>query len=257
MSIDLFLLKTALRDAVRPKRLTAGLLLLLLPALMGLLWRSLAPAGKFVPADAYNLLSSLLVFGFILTILAVIYGTGVLSQDIEQRTIVYLLTRPVPRWRILLSKFIAGWLAITLTASLAAILLAVVVFGPVKMFSSAPFLRDLRILPVGALAYGSLFLLLATLLARPLIYGLLFAFAWESWVPSMRGAFGRLSIMTYLRVLAPHPLGENDAALDAVAPTGIPMGQAWLILGLLIALPLLAALITFSVREYAPREDAG
>jgi ABC-2 type transport system permease protein len=105
MTIDLFLLRTALRDVLRPKRLTAAILLVLLPAAIALLWRGLVPAKQFAPGDAYNSLAASLVFGFILTILSVIYGTGVVSQEMEQRTIVYLLTRPVPRWRILLAKF--------------------------------------------------------------------------------------------------------------------------------------------------------
>ena len=256
---DLFLLKTALRDAVRPKRLTTALVLVLLPALIGLLWRSLTPAKKFVPDEVYSNLAASLVFGFILTILSVIYGTGVVSQEMEQRTIVYLLTRPIPRWRILLAKFVGSWLAITLTVCLSALLLALVVYGPGKMGGkSAVLLRDLRILSVGALAYGSLFLLIATLLNRALMYGLLFAFGWESWVPSMPGAFGKLSVMSYLRRLAPHVIENDESAegfLSAFNPTTIPIRQAWLVLTLLILVALLAALVVFSTREYAPRED--
>jgi ABC-2 type transport system permease protein len=253
MTVDLFLLRTALRDVVRPRRLTTAVVLALLPGAIGLLWRTLANKGDFVPGDAYNALAASLVFGFILTILSVIYGTGVVSQEIEQRTIVYLLTRPVPRWRILLAKFAGSTLAITLTVWVSAILLAVAVYGPGRAFTG-PLARDLRILPVGALAYGSVFLLLATLLPRPLTFGLLFAFGWETWVPSLPGSFARLSIMSHLRALAPHVASEKSAFLD-LFDTDITPWQARLVLGLVIAIALLAALFVFSHREYAPRED--
>jgi len=258
---DLFLFQTALRDAIRPKRLTVALLLVLLPAALGLLWRILTPAEDFAPGEVYNRLAVGLVFGFILTILSVLYGTGVVSQEIEGRTIVYLLTRPIPRWRILLAKFAASWLAITVTVGSSVLLLALAVHGPAKIGGeNGVVLRDLRILAVGALAYGSLFLLLATLLSRPLTYGLLFVFGWESWAPSLPGSFGRLSVMTYLRRLAPHPsAGEDGGAaqfLQAFNPMAIPASQAWLVLSVLTLAALLGALVVFSFREYAPREDA-
>jgi len=254
MTIDLFLLRNALRDAFRPKRLTAAVLLALLPAAIGLLWRSVATKGNFAPADAYNSLAASLIFGFILTILSVIYGTGVISQELEQRTIVYLLTRPVPRWRILLAKFVGSVIAISATVCISALLLALVVYGPGEL-GAGQLGRDLRILPVGALAYGSLFLFLATFLPRPLTWGLLFVFGWESWVPNLPGSFARLSIMTHLRALAPHPGSAKTAQfLDDFNPD-IVRWQAWAVLGGVIFLALLFAIIVFSTKEYAPRED--
>lgn len=270
MNSDLFLLRTALRDVLRPRRLVAALVLVILPALMALVWRSVTPAAQFDPAETYNGLAANLLFGFILPILAVIYGTGVVSQEIEQRTIVYLLTRPVPRWRILLAKFVGSFIAITVTVGLSALLLALVVYGPGKIGASR-LGTDLRILPVGALAYGSLFLLLATLVARPLTYGLLFAFGWESWVPRLPGAFSRLSVLSYLRSLAPHLAEVAKAeAEDAVAsggpealfqttaavPGAIPVSHAWLTIAAIVVVTLGGALLAFSLREYAPREDA-
>jgi hypothetical protein len=117
-------------------------------------------------------------------------------------------------------------------------------------------MRDLRILAVGALAYGSLFVFFATFLPRPLTWGLLFAFGWESWVPNLPGSFGRLSLMTHLRALAPHSASERTADfLDDFNPD-IARPQAWLVVGLVTLLCLMAALIVFSIKEYAPREDA-
>jgi hypothetical protein len=82
----------------------------------------------------------------------------------------------------------------------------------------------------------------------------LFAFGWETWVPSLPGSFARLSIMSHLRALAPHVASEKSAFLD-LFDTDITPWQARLVLGLVIAIALLAALFVFSHREYAPRED--
>src|SRR5689334_14795575 len=102
--IDLYLFRTALRDLLRPKRLLVAIGMSLMPAALALFWRYGAH-DEFDPQMIYNTLAGAVVFGFLLVILAVVFGTGVISQEIEQKTIVYLLTRPVARWRIALMKF--------------------------------------------------------------------------------------------------------------------------------------------------------
>jgi ABC-2 type transport system permease protein len=260
--IDFLLFRTALRDQLRPARLIGVGFLALLPAIFGLVFRlATQRRGTFEPAFAYNLLSSLLVFWFTLVILAVISATSVVSRELEQGTIVYLLTRPVPRWRILLARFLASFLVITLTVWFSSAALALATFGPAHLNDSR-LLRDMAILPVGALAYGSLFLLLATRFRWALIFGLLFAFGWESWVPSWQGDFAKLSLLVYLRTLAPHPqplieLNRIQSGLfNLLNPTTIKPSMAWLVLGLVTFASLTGALVIFSDREYVPREDA-
>ena len=380
---DFYLFRTALRDLLQPGKIATAALLALLPPFIGLLWR-MGAKEDFSAELAYNLLSASLVFGFVLVILSVVFSTGVISQEIEQKTIMYLLTRPVPRWRIALVKFAAATLVTTAAAWLSCILLAGVIFGT-GLFSASPRLntaqikdakslvvalrdspepvsfylqgelsqsvknrvdayneerrprrllladlttdlnrilekeplydkerfvdvklspqtqtllnqnptsganlyalnralledaypdifsrsespaprvgRDLLILPIGALAYGAVFLLLATLVTRPLIYGLLFAFGWETWVPSLPNDFQKFSIMAYLRVLAPHQMPDSgsegaNAALSIFNPATISRPFAWAIMLGVGAVCLFAALFAFSTREYTPRDDA-
>jgi ABC-2 type transport system permease protein len=219
-----------------------------------------ARPAKFDGAVWYNMLSQNLVFGFSLVILSIVLGTGVITQEVEQKTIVYLLTRPLPRWRIAAVKFLAAFLLILATVWAEAVLLAGVTFGPGGMFKST-LPRDLAILPLGIVAYGSTSLLLATLLTRPLIPGLLYAFLWESWVPNFPGSFKNLSLIAYVRALAPHAQPESDTVRleDMLAEAGIRSvitpTFAWKILLVVTVLSLVLALFFFSVREYVPREE--
>lgn len=256
---ELVLIRATLRELMRPKRLMVALVLVALPAVLALIWRWNMEEAFYDPEVAYNTLAAGLVFGFILLILSVIFGTGAVSQEIEQRTVVYLLTRPVPRPRILAAKFVGGLIGIVVTLWAASILLAWATYGADKMGDSR-LGRDLVILLVGALAYGSLSLLLGTSVERPLLYGLFFAFGWESWVPMLPGSFGEFSVMAHLRVLAPHPQPLNDATdisdlLSALNPTEITPATAKMVLFLVILQALAASLVIFSRREYAPRED--
>lgn len=261
---DLLLFRLSLLDLIRPRRIMAAAPLILIPGLLALLWKAAAAArGRtFEPEIAYNTLAGGMIFGFVLVILAVLFGTGVVAQEVEQRTVVYLLTRPLARGRILLARFLGAFTGITLTVWLATLILGLAVFGQ----PAAPaVLRDLVYLPVGALAYGGLFTLFGALLNRPIIYGLFFAFGWESWIPILPGAFQKVSIMTYLRALVPHETGDGSEdssgsrirqLLQNFGSDPIPPEHASWVLAATIVITLVLAVLIFTRREYAPREDA-
>lgn len=256
---ELILMRTAFRDQLAPKRALTAIVFALLPAAVALLWRAKGTADTWTPEAGYNSLSASIVFGFILVLLAAIFATGAVSRDMEQKTIAYLLTRPVPRWRVLLARFVPGIVVTMATAWIAATALAFAAFGA-DAPAQAVYRRDLLILPLGCAAYGALFLLLATSLQRPLLWGLLYTFGWESWVPNLPGSFRKASLMSYLRVLSPHPAPEGELKdiselLSLLAPTTISSRLAWMVLMFVIVASLIGAIAVFSAREYVPRDD--
>ena len=44
----------------------------------------------------------------VLPVIALIVGTGVLGAEIDDGTIVHILTKPLPRWQIVLPKLRGG-----------------------------------------------------------------------------------------------------------------------------------------------------
>ncbi|MCX6381641.1 MAG: ABC transporter permease subunit [Armatimonadetes bacterium] len=400
---DLFLFRSALRDLFRPKKLITALCLIAFPTVVALLFRLGNGGDNFNAVEAYNQIASNMIFQFIMVILALVFCTSIITQEVEQKTIVYLLTRPVPRWRILLVKFAGAFVITTMTAWLATVLLSVACFSAAKSYEpyvirldqvrdskqlmsqfkqtpdpyllaiykkipaeqirrrrafgrnrntpnvqqvqnvletydeskrptneelaavvsgvnrvlrredllankdamatlnerSAelqkriaakptgierslvqraylqelmpdvlelpkpivnPFLHDILILPVAVLAYGSLFLLLATLFNRPLITGLMFSFGWETWVPQMPGNFQKLSLMSYVKVLAPHEMpsqgsGNQGSLVADTSAAVITAQQAWMTLSVFTVVALVLALVLFTKREYVPRDD--
>ncbi len=256
----LILLQASFWNVLTPRKVLGAAALVAIPALIGLGTRAIIQTREFDGFLAYNSIAASTIFGFILTLLAATYGTAVITQEVEQKTIVYLLTRPVPRWRILLTRF-AGALAVMMLASgLSTLLLAAAVLGPGRMFH-ARILHDLLILPAGALAYGSLFLMLAALVERPMLLALAFAFGWEVWLPRMPEAFQKFSIVTYLRVLAPHPAEGFGVSgvhfLTAFNPVTVSPTEAWIVLSGITLVSLSVAVLAFSRREFVPRDDAG
>ena len=258
---DLYLLRGAVFDGMRPRRLIGAAFLVCLPALLCLLGRWILPEEALFnkPDIRYNLIADRIVIGFTLTLLSVVFATGVISLELEQKTIVYLLTRPVPRWRILLMRFLGKLLLVICMCWLSASLLAITAYYPGDMFNEKV-LRDLKILPVAALAYGSLFLFMATVTSRPLLLGLVYSFGFEYWAPLLTGQFKKFAIITYIQALAPHPVERPEEAANIAAqpsdPAKVTSSEAWTTLFCVIAVALIASVVAFSKKEYAPREDA-
>jgi len=251
---DLYLFRNTLRDLVRPGKLTAAGLLVAVAVIIAALVRANATKGEFDPAASYNGISSVLVFGYMVVILSLVFSTGLIGQEIEQKTIPYLLTRPMPRWRILFAKYLAAVLVTTVTVWLADFLVALALFGPSKIGGSYLW-KDLLILPLGALAYSGLFMLLATIVPKALMYGLGYAFI-EPLLPLLPGDWKKISLLSYLHALAPHlDSGDISAGSQAAAATDLAIWVAWTVVIAVIVGSVFAALIAFSVREYTPQEE--
>jgi ABC-type transport system involved in multi-copper enzyme maturation permease subunit len=124
---ELFL--NTMKDLLALRKVVAAAILVALPTAIALIWRA-AAKSQFEPEAAYNMLCAGMVFGFILVILSVVYSTSAIAQEVEQKTIVYLLTHAVPRWRILFVKLVAALIATTATVWIASFCLALATFGP-------------------------------------------------------------------------------------------------------------------------------
>ena len=49
----------------------------------------------------------LLYIRFIVPVLGVFYGTSLIADEVDDKTITYLFTRPIPRGAVLLGKYLA------------------------------------------------------------------------------------------------------------------------------------------------------
>ena len=58
------------------------------------------PAG----AAIFGMMVWLLYIRFIVPILGVFYGTALIADEVDDKTITYLFTRPIPRWRRRVSR---------------------------------------------------------------------------------------------------------------------------------------------------------
>jgi ABC-type transport system involved in multi-copper enzyme maturation permease subunit len=163
----------------------------------------------------FGLIMWLLYIRFIIPILGVFFGTSLIADEVDDKTITYLFTRPVPRRAVLLGKYFA-YVACTVLLVLPSVILVfflIVPMGGSTIAGAFPSLvTDLGMLALGLIAYGAVFALVGTRLKRPLIVGLVFAFGWEPAVMLFPGYLKRLTVAYYLQALVNHEMPQDSAA---------------------------------------------
>ena len=160
----------------------------------------------------------LLYLRFVVPVLGAFYGTSLISDEVEDRTITYLFTRPVRRGAIIIGKYIAYLVCtelVVLPSVTAAYLLLVPVGGGHIGESFPHLLIDLGILAIGLAAYGAVFALIGALVPRPLVAGLILVFGWEQIALLVPGYLRRVTVAHYLQSLVPHAMPQ-DSAVDAI-----------------------------------------
>jgi ABC-type transport system involved in multi-copper enzyme maturation permease subunit len=165
-------------------------------------------------SSIFGMMVWLLYIRFIVPVLGVFYGTALIADEVDDKTITYLFTRPIPRSAVLLGKYLA-FLACTVLLVLPSVMLVYFLIVPVAGGSIAAafpsLVADLGMLSVGLAAYGALFALVGTRLKRPLVVGLVFAFGWEPAVLLFPGYLKRLTVAYYLQALVKHEMPQDSA----------------------------------------------
>jgi ABC-2 type transport system permease protein len=161
----------------------------------------------------FGMMIWLLYIRFIVPVLGVFYGTALIADEVDDKTITYLFTRPIPRGAVLLGKYLA-YLACTVLLVLPSVVLVYFFIVPLSGSVGASFpslLEDLGMLAVGLAAYGAVFALVGARLKRPLVIGLVYAFGWEPAVLLFPGYLKRLTVGYYLQALVPHAMPDDSA----------------------------------------------
>jgi ABC-2 type transport system permease protein len=162
-------------------------------------------------AGMFGMMIWILFLRFIVPVLGVFYGTALVADEVEDKTITYLFTRPIRRSAILVGKFIA-YLVCTTLVVLPGVMLVYFLIVPFREIGASFTLlvTDLGLLALGLAAYGGLFALVGTVMKRPLVVGLVFAFGWEQLALIMPGYLRRFTLAYYLQSLVPHAMPSDS-----------------------------------------------
>lgn len=204
----------------------------------------------------FGIMIWLMYVRFIVPVLGAFYGTSLVADEVEDKTITYLFTRPIPRGAVLIGKYLA-YLVCTVLLILPSVTLnylLIVPMGGGNLGREFPaLLRDLGLLALGLAAYGALFALVGARLKRPLVIGLVFVFGWEPGVLLFPGYLKQFTIAYYLQALVPHAMPADDGAVGALLQIFREVPSAWASvasLGVIIGVTLWLGSRFVATREY-------
>lgn len=191
---------------------------------------------------------------FSIPVLGVFYGTSLIADEVEDKTITYLFTRPIAREAVLFGKYLA-YVACTVLVVLPSIVLVWLLVIPMGGSLGANFLdlvKDLGIVAVGLAVYGAVFAFIGAWFKRPLLVGLVFVFGWEQVILAVPGSFKLFSVAYYLQGLVPHAMPNDSFAsmVQAIFRETPSLGSSLVSLGLIEVVFLYFAARIVANREY-------
>jgi len=171
MSVMAPLIEVTLRGLLGRRRTILLALLAGLPVLIALLIK--VSGGR---PDADRILDTLVV-RTVMPLVALIIGTAAIGSEIDDGTAVYLIIKPIPRWRIALSKMLV---AAGLTAAMVvpAVVLTGLLLGS-RNDTATTLVGFTVACLVGGSAYAAAFVTLSLFTSRALLLGLAYVLIWE------------------------------------------------------------------------------
>ena len=258
------LARLTLAELLRARHALLLAAVLLVPVAFALYW-SLA---ETITGDAlyqWGIVFVILYLNVSVPLSALLVGASLISSERESQTLVYLLTRPVRRWKVALTKFIAGGatcvagITVSMALALAALALharsgpAAQIFNWSDALSYWP--QCAGIAAAALAAYLALFFLAGVLLRRAVALGVVFIVLWEGFVGFSKGVLHYATVIHYVRSLALH---ATKHAVSLPSITTVRESPAWVaavVLASLTALSLALALWRFSRAEYPTTSD--
>ena len=201
LSSTWLLFRAQLAGVIVAKRTRICLLLALLPIAFAAFAVTVAERVGAAPAREIGWLLQVQV---LVPLLALVLGSSVVAGEVENRTVTYLFTRPIPRASVLLG----GWLAVVLVLLSLQLTSAAVMLHTLRTglwWGVGDELPDGVAAPLlvavgfGTIVYSALFASLGTLVKHPMVIGLGYVFAFEVLLSNLPGSNQGLTIQYYLR----------------------------------------------------------
>lgn len=167
-----------------------------------------AHQGLDTITEGTNLFDTL-ILSFFLPIITMLYGSSLIREEIEDKSITMVVLAPLHRILVYLSYYFA----VILTVSL--FMIGITTTSFITFFGITGFSRDafalytnmVLLTVLGTVVYSALYLLVSLLTKHPLYFGLPYAFLWEWLIGSFPGQIHKITVKHYLRSIG-HKLVE-------------------------------------------------
>jgi ABC-2 type transport system permease protein len=195
-----------------------GLLLLALPAVLLAVAICIRLLVGIDDDAASNTLSSF-ALGTLLPLIALIAGTGVIAPEIDDGSIIYLLSKPMPRPRIVHSKLMVAVGSTLVFGALPVFVAGLIMAGTQRGYAVAFGLAA----ALASIAYAAIFLLFGVISRHAVVFGLIYALLWETLVGNYLSGAGFLSVQQWALGVAKATAASGALKAGVGLPTALVM----------------------------------
>ena len=199
------------------------LLLLALPAVLLLLCGAVRLLAGSDTSVSVGLLGGF-ALGTVVPLLGLIAGAGSIGPEIDDGSIVYLMSKPLSRHSIVLSKMAVAVAVVTVVAAVPTLLAGLVLSGTAEGIAVGYGIGA----GVAGLAYCALFVLLAILTRHAIVVGLIYVLIWESLVGGFVPGAQVLSIQQWALAVTEKVVGSSAVTLGVSSAVSFGAGVALL-----------------------------
>ena len=241
------------KSGLKAMRTRVFILLSLIPVLLMFIVRIVDASSA---GDFFSKVMLSLYFQLLIPVLALFFGTTIVNEELDNKTLVYLTTSPVPRQAVLLGKYLAAFLLLLLMVG-SGFLLSFLAAASNRLDQAAAWEELGVYLGTSLLAlfcYSALFTLAGTFMKKSILMGLFFVFGWESVVQYFPGVTQKFTIIHWIKSLLPVQSGEGGFLIFQLQPS--PALESIIVLLAAGLLFLCLAVFIFQRKEYILSDNA-
>ncbi|MEU9110620.1 ABC transporter permease subunit [Streptomyces sp. NPDC048483] len=205
-----------------------ALILFALPALLVVIAVAVRTLAGADDSTASEILGGF-ALGTMVPLIGVIAGTGAIGPEIDDGSVVYLLSKPVPRPTIIFTKLVVA-IGVTVTFSAVPVLLAgFLLNGNSQQIAVAYAVAA----AIASVAYSALFLLLGTITRHAVVFGLVYALVWEALFGTLVPGARTLSVQQWALAVGQQIGAEGALTSDVQLPLAmcllgvVTVGATW------------------------------
>lgn len=254
---------------LRRKRIALVTVIILLPVFvpLSLAFLSISEFAEDGNKIFVHMVEIVYLKGMVL-LLALFYGTMLIGEEVENQTIQYLLTRPIPRNAIILGRF-GAYLFLTgllLNAAVGMVFAACTSIGGFELSRATLglYLHYAIVILAALAAYGAFTSFLGAVTRWPIIIGVAVLFGWQRLVSFIPGAIDFLTIDKYVNALLPALATQRQNIVIRLAIAEFQKQQlivgatkAGITLACIIAAFLALSCFVIRYREYSQAKAIG
>ncbi len=176
------------------RRLIVIALLSMLPVALAAVVASFSSSEGSLGDDFVTILVNGMIIGGIAPIVTMALATAAFGDEVDDRTLNYLTLKPVPRYQIVVPKFLASVIVASPILIISSMLAVTIGLGG----GFQPLLAVALSLFAGVVAYASVFTWAGLISSRALAFGLVYVFLWEGLVSTFLEGIRYVSIRNYI-----------------------------------------------------------